>query len=114
LLLDTIVRRRRLHALQASRKSFVFAPRRARILESAPYDRSPDTQSVVHSECCCESVNELIVGTMNVVIAVHHQRRLLDRLQIGIAFASWLPPSIVAACCAFIVRIDEGGSASLR
>src|ERR1700737_3319660 len=31
-------------------------------------------------------------GHHDVVIAVHHQRRLFDCLQIGIAFAPWLPP----------------------
>src|SRR5882762_4332700 len=50
----------------------------------------------IHNQLCirnvlrkCEGVD---CGHHDVVIAVHHRRWLLDRLQIGIAFASWLLP----------------------
>src|SRR5260221_12404295 len=50
----------------------------------------------IHNQLCVRNVlrkrERVDCGHHDVVIAIHHQRRLLDRLQIGIAFASWLPP----------------------
>src|SRR6266851_5526019 len=76
--------------LQASKKTFVCATKSSGYWNSAP------TRVRMQNKLGVRNVLRKREGVdcrhHNVVIAVRHQRRLLDRLQIGIPFPSRLPP----------------------